>query len=132
MRSNSGEWIEINELELKGRIGVPEKERETPQRLVVSLQFQIPEAFQCLGDRLERTIDYAAVAREIEKVVETTGAHLIETLISEIGDALMARFPLNRLQIELRKYILPNAGYVSVRLEKRSAGPRKSGKHSRV
>jgi 7,8-dihydroneopterin aldolase/epimerase/oxygenase len=121
MQSNSGEWIEINELELKGRIGVPERERETPQRLVVSVRFQISATFQSLNDRIERTVDYALVAKEVEKVVGATGAHLIETLIAEIGEALMARFPMDRLRIELRKYILPNAAYVSVRLDKRKA-----------
>jgi len=119
MLSTSGEWIEINELELKGRIGVPEGERESPQRLVVSLRFQIAATFDSLEDRVERTVDYGLVAKAVEKVVGTTGAHLIETLIAEIGDTLMARFSMERLQIELRKYILPNVGYVSVRLDKR-------------
>ncbi len=123
IRNNSGEWIEINELELKGRIGVPKEERETSQRLVVSLRFQITATFHSLDDRVERTVDYAVVATEVEKVVGTADTHLIETLILEIGDALMARFPMHRLQIELRKFILPNAGYVSVRLEKRRAYP---------
>jgi dihydroneopterin aldolase len=121
MPPNSGEWIEINELELKGRIGVPEAERETPQRLVVSLRFQISATFQSLNDRVERTVDYGLVAREVEKVVGKTSAHLIETLIGEIGDTLMTRFPMDRLQIELRKYILPNVAYVSVRIDKRKA-----------
>jgi phosphoglycolate phosphatase len=115
----SGEWIEINKLELKCRIGVTEKERVNPQRLVVSLRFQISETFQFLEDRFERTIDYARVAAEVEKVVRMTGAHLIETLIVQICDALMARFPIDRLQIELRKFILPNTDYVSVSLDKR-------------
>ena len=44
-------------------------------------------------------------------------AHLIEKLVSEIGDTLMARFPMQRLEIELRKFILPNARYVSVKSE---------------
>jgi len=115
----SGEWIEINKLELKSRIGVPEEERVNPQRLVVSLRFQISETFQSLEDRFERTIDYARVAAEVEKVVGMTGAHLIETLIVQIRDALMARFPIDRLQIELQKFILPNTAYVSVSLDKR-------------
>ena len=91
--------------------------------MVVSLRFQITATFHSLDDRVERTVDYAVVATEVEKVVGTADTHLIETLILEIGDALMARFPMHRLQIELRKFILPNAGYVSVRLEKRRAYP---------
>jgi len=115
----SGEWIEINKLELMCRIGVPEEERVNPQKVVVSLRFQISETFQSLEDRFERTIDYARVAAEVEKVVGMTGAHLIETLIVQISDALIARFPMDRLQIELRKFILPNTSYVSVTVDRR-------------
>jgi dihydroneopterin aldolase len=48
-------------------------------------------------------------------VVETSGVHLIETLVLDVGDTLMARFPMQRLEIELKKFILPNAHYVSVK-----------------
>ncbi len=111
----SGEWIEINDLEVSGRIGVPEIERESPQRMLVSLRFQIGIPFAGLLDQLDKTIDYAAVAAEVEKIVQTTEAHLIERLVSEIGEALMARFPMERLEVELRKFILPKARYVSVK-----------------
>jgi dihydroneopterin aldolase len=113
----SSEWIEIRDLEVRGRIGVPEDERENPQKLLVSLRFQIETSFAALNDQLERTIDYAAVASGVEKVVATTKAHLIEELISDIGDTLMASFPMKRLEIELRKFILPNARYVSVKTQ---------------
>jgi 7,8-dihydroneopterin aldolase/epimerase/oxygenase len=109
-----GEWIEINDLEVKGRIGVPEIERENLQTLLVTLRFQVETNFAALNDQLEKTIDYAAVAAEVEQIVQTTEAHLIEKLVSDIGDTLMARFPMQRLEIELKKFILPNARYVSV------------------
>jgi dihydroneopterin aldolase len=112
-----GEWIEINDLAVQARIGVPENERKSPQTLLISLRFQIGTAFVALNDELEKTIDYGAVAAEVEKVVETSRVHLIERLVSEIGATLMARFPMQRLEIELRKFILPNARYVSVKSE---------------
>jgi dihydroneopterin aldolase len=118
----SGEWIEINDLEVNGRIGVPEMEREAPQRMLVSLRFQIETKFAAMNDQLEKTIDYAEVAVEVEKVVQTTEAHLIEKLVSEIGEALMARFPMERLEIELRKFILPKARYVSVKTDRKRVG----------
>jgi 7,8-dihydroneopterin aldolase/epimerase/oxygenase len=111
----SDEWIEINDLEVKGRIGVPENERKTPQTLLISVRFKIKTAFAALGDKIERTVDYAGVAAEIERVVTTSRAHLIEKLVSDLGEVLMARFPMLRLEVELRKFILPNARYVSVK-----------------
>ena len=114
MQTRSGEWIKINDLEVRGRVGVPENERETPQRLLVSLRFQIETTFAAVNDQLTKTIDYAAVTTEIEKVVEISRAHLIEKLVLDIGNVLMARFPMRHLEIELKKFILPNARYVSV------------------
>ena len=118
----SSEWIEISDLEVSGKIGVPEIERETPQRMLVSLRFQIETTFAVLNDQLEKTIDYGEVAAEVEKVVQATKAHLIEKLVSEIGDALMARFPMARLEIELRKFVLKKARYVSVKTDWKRAG----------
>jgi FolB domain-containing protein len=120
----SGEWIEISDLEVRGSIGVPENEREKPQKLLVSLRFQIETSFAALGDQLEKTIDYAAVASGVEKVVSSNRVHLIEQLVSDIGDTLMGDFPMKRLEIELRKFILPNARYVSVKSEWRRPSER--------
>jgi dihydroneopterin aldolase len=111
----SGESIEIHGLEVQGRIGVPESERKSPQRLLVTLRYQLETSFAALNDQLAKTVDYASVAFEVDKIVGASRAHLVEKLVSEIGEALMARFPMQRLEIELRKFILPNAQYVSVK-----------------
>ena len=42
-------------------------------------RFQIETSFAGLLDQLDKTIDYAAVAAEVEKVVETSSVRLIET-----------------------------------------------------
>jgi dihydroneopterin aldolase len=110
-----GEWIEIHGLVVQGRIGVLESERQNPQRLLVTLRFQLEISFAVLNDQLAKTIDYASVVFEVDKIVGNSGAHLIEKLVSEIGEALMERFPMQRLEIELRKFILPNVQYVSVK-----------------
>lgn len=111
----SDEWIEINDLEVRGRIGVPENERKTPQKLLVSVRFQIENTFAALEDKIEQTVDYGCVATEVERVVKTSKAHLIEKLVSDLGEALMTGFPMLCLEIELKKFVLPNARYVSVK-----------------
>jgi dihydroneopterin aldolase len=109
------EWIEIADLEVKSKIGVPDEERLAFQRLLVSLRFQIPRGFEELQDQFAATIDYAAVAVETQKIAEQFEAHLVETLASEIASELMKRFPIRRLEVELKKFILPDARYVSAK-----------------
>ena len=113
------EWIEIAELEVQSSVGVAEKERRTSQKLEVFLRFQIAPAFGSLADEIARTIDYGAVANEVSAIAASGSRRLIETLVAEIADGLMARFPMIRLEVELRKFILPNTRYVSVRTARR-------------
>jgi dihydroneopterin aldolase len=110
----SDEWIKIADLEVKSKIGVSEKERECFQRLVVCLRFQIEARFRDLQDGFEKTVDYASVAAAVEEIAEANKAHLLETLVSNIADSLMERFAIRRLELELKKFILPNAKWVSV------------------
>lgn len=109
------EWIEIVDLEVKSKIGVPEKEREGFQKLLVCILFQIDTGFRELNDQLDKTIDYGAVAAEVVRVAEENRAQLLETLVSEMADSLMARFRIRHLELELKKFILPNTRYVSVK-----------------
>jgi len=113
------EWIEIAELEVQSSVGVSEKEQRTRQKLAVCLRFQIAPPFGSLADEIARTIDYGAVANEVSAIAASGSRRLIETLVAEIADGLMARFPMTRLEVELRKFILPNTRYVSVRTARR-------------
>ena len=113
------EWIEIAELEVQSSVGVSEKERRIPQKLALCLRFQIAPSFGSLADEIARTIDYGAVANEVSAIAASGSRRLIETLVAEIADGLMARFPMIRLEVELRKFILPNTRYVSVRTARR-------------
>jgi phosphoglycolate phosphatase len=122
-QSCSDEWIEIADLEVKSKIGVSEKERECFQRLLAGLRFQIETGFRELSDEFEKTIDYAGVAAAIEEVAKANKAQLLETLVSDIADNLMERFPMRRLELELKKFILPNVRCVSAKTVKiRSSG----------
>jgi len=59
------------------------------------------------------------VASEASRIAETAECQLVETLAAEIADALMVRFPMRRLEVELKKLILPNARHVAVRTTRR-------------
>jgi dihydroneopterin aldolase len=116
---SSEEWIEIADLEVKSKIGVPDKERLEFQRLLVSVRFQIGRGFEELQDQFAATIDYGAVAVETQRIAQNGEFHLVETLASEIANGLLKSFPIRTLELELKKFILPNAKYVSVKMTRR-------------
>jgi dihydroneopterin aldolase len=108
--------IRIEELELMGRIGVLDEERAQPQPLTVSVILQPRGGFRGLQDDLGRTVDYAAVCAELEAFVSGRTDKLLETLADAMADQLLRRFELTRVELEIRKFVLPQTRYVAVRV----------------
>ena len=113
------EWIEIKELAVMARIGVPADERRKPQELRINVRYQIGASFKNLGDCFDATVDYSAVAKEVENVASESEYRLVETLVAEIADHLIKRFPMRGVEVEVKKFALPNASCVSVRSTRR-------------
>jgi FolB domain-containing protein len=109
------EWFEIVDLRVLTKIGVPAAERSRPQTIAFNVRFQIRMAFRDLRDDISRTVDYGSIANEIRATAEENQAQLIETLVGDVADRLMTRFPLSRVEVELKKFVLPKTEYVSVR-----------------
>ena len=110
--------IHIANLEVESRIGVPDEERARPQRLTVSVTLEPSVSFASLGDRIENTIDYALVCEAIQRVAAARPRRLVETLAEEIAAQLLGEFPIWRLTVEVRKYILPQTEFVAVRIDR--------------
>ena len=108
--------ILIEELELFVRIGVPEEERSTAQRLTLSLTLFPVGGFQNIQDEITNTINYATLCREVTEFVAIRNDKLIETLADAVAAHLLRTFPLRKIELELRKFILPEVKYVAVRL----------------
>jgi 7,8-dihydroneopterin aldolase/epimerase/oxygenase len=106
--------IRIEELEISARVGVPDEERAVAQRLTVSVVLQPQRSFADLGDDLTQTIDYATVCDALQRVASGSAVRLIETLADTMATHLLAHFPLARVELELRKFILRQTKYVSV------------------
>jgi dihydroneopterin aldolase len=106
--------IHIEQLDVFTRIGVPEEERANPQRLTVSISFWPYQQTSDLADRIERTVNYSAVAEETKNFVGAQSVSLIETLAERLVSHLLKSFPIQRVTIELRKFALEDAKFVSV------------------
>jgi dihydroneopterin aldolase len=110
--------IHIAELELSTCIGVPEDERATPQRLTVNLTVEPRRDFRGLGDAIEHTVDYYALSKAVQALARERPRCLIETLGEEIAALVLQRFAVRAVDVELRKYILPDTAFVAVRLSR--------------
>jgi 7,8-dihydroneopterin aldolase/epimerase/oxygenase len=113
--------IEIRRLRLSTRIGVPDDERATPQTLWITVRMVPGQGFTGLADDISRTIDYHAVALEIQALAAARPRRLIETLALETADLLLCRHPLASVAVTLEKQILPDTDCVAVHLERHRA-----------
>jgi len=117
-RNHTPDQIEIRNLEVTTHIGVPDEERREAQRLSITLILEPNRSFEGLEDRIENTVDYAAVCEAVKKVAASRPRRLVETLAEEVASHLLNRFPIWRISVEIRKFILPETEYVAVRIER--------------
>ena len=118
---NVGDRIHLEGLEVSAQIGVTDQERSAPQRLAFNITLWPTPPQAGLQDDLARTVDYAAVAAETKRFVETRSDRLIETLADALAKRLLDQFRIRRVKIELRKFVLPETKFVSVVLTRDSA-----------
>jgi FolB domain-containing protein len=104
--------IHIEQLEIRVRVGVPDSERAQAQRLILNVTFWPKRAGS--RDDIADTVNYSEVAASLKEFVAQRDYRLIETLAEETAAHLLARFPLRKVAVEVRKFILPDVDYVSV------------------
>jgi dihydroneopterin aldolase len=110
----AADQIHIEQLEIFAHIGVPEKERATPQRLTVTITLWPKQDTRDSGDQIGRTVNYSAVAEEAKSFARDQSVNLIETLADRLAMHLLGSFAIQKIEIELRKFALPDAKFVSV------------------
>lgn len=114
--------IHIEQLNVFTRIGVPEEERAKPQRLMLNISFWPSPQRSDLADHIERTVDYSTLTEETKNFMRDQSVNLIETLADRLASHLLKRFPINKVTIELRKFALHDAKYVSVIVTRSECG----------
>ncbi len=110
--------IEIRRLKVSTHIGVPDEERASAQDLFITIRMTPSQGFDGLADQIDYTVDYHAVAMEIEALAASKARKLIETLGIEIAEHLLANHPLKSVDISIEKQILPNTDCVAVHLQR--------------
>jgi len=107
--------IIIHGLRIDTHIGVPNEERATAQQLLVNVVLTPLSSFDGLKDDIARTVDYDTAAQRIAALAAERPRHLIETLADEIAHLLLSEFAAQSVEVEVRKFILPQTEYVAVR-----------------
>ncbi len=108
--------ITICDLEVFYHVGVPDAERAQPQRLLLTVELAYDFTDAAAMDELTKTIDYYAVSQRLLRYGEGRSWKLIEKLAADIAGTLLLEFQPASVSVEVRKFIIPQARHVAVRL----------------
>ena len=92
--------IELHGLDVHGFHGVLDEEQRQGQRFLFDLRLEVVHP---AADRIEDTVDYREVAACVREVSDGRRFHLLESLAAAVADELIARFPLRRARVTVRK-----------------------------
>lgn len=118
--------IIIKGLTVKSLIGVYDWERQAKQSLEIDLALSLDLSAAAASDRVIDTIDYAALAGNIEQLADNATFELLEALAKHLMDHCFTYRGVTQVKIAITKpNILPNAKAVTVELN--STGPNLHG-----
>jgi FolB domain-containing protein len=106
--------LSLVDLELTCHLGVPTEERVKPQKILCTAIFPVPNLKKAADtDNLEHTVNYYDLSQLLQKTARQKERKLIETLAADLSQAALAAFPLPWIDLELKKFILPETRYIS-------------------
>ena len=114
--------LELEGLAIFGRHGVLEEERRDGQEFLYDIQLDVGDAGA--SDRIEDAVDYREVADCVREVSASQSFNLIEALAQAVADALLERFPVRSVCVQVKKANPAGVGarYAIVSVERTTSG----------
>ena len=95
--------IYIHDLMLRCIIGIYPQERSETQDVVVNVAMECDLARAGQTDRIEDTVDYKSIKKEIIRLVEGSSFNLIEKLAAEVAQVCLAAAGVRRVTVTVDK-----------------------------
>jgi dihydroneopterin aldolase len=84
-------------------IGIDSSEQHVPQPVRMNLAIGVPSIRACSTDRIEDTINYAAVRSALHALLATHGVRLLEALAEAVARLLITEFGAHWVRVALAK-----------------------------
>lgn len=108
--------VEVHGLEVFGRHGVNEDEREAGQTFLVDVTLERSEPS---ADSIEATADYRVVRDVVQRVSANNAYRLLESFAAAAADELVAALPGVAVRVRVRKPGVSWAEWTGVTVERR-------------
>jgi dihydroneopterin aldolase len=111
--------VRIHDLRVPAYLGVRDWERHVRQIVVIDLELTVDTRPAAAEDRIERAIDYGAVARRVREHVGGAHTRLIETLADRTATLVLREFAVEAVRVRITKpRVIPDARGASVEIER--------------
>ncbi len=84
-------------------IGVPKRERETPQPLIVDVVLSADLDSAARADDVRRTVDYKIVVDKVRKMVEESHCKLLEALALRLCQGILEDRRIGSVTVSVQK-----------------------------
>ncbi len=108
--------ILIKALQCMAHVGVPEAERRRKQKILLDLELELDLKAAGRQDRVEVTLDYAAVAAEVQKIAGQKSFRLVEALAEQTAAIILKKFKPDSVKVRVRKFSVPGTRSVGVEI----------------
>lgn len=95
--------VYINGFTAQTVIGIDASELHDPQPVRLDLAIGVPSLRACLTDRIEDTVDYAAVHDALGLLMASHGVQLLERLAEKVAQLLIEDFGARWVRVSLAK-----------------------------
>jgi dihydroneopterin aldolase len=107
--------VQVHGLELFGRHGVDDDEREQGQTFLVDVTLHVQEPAE---DSLDATFDYRRARDLVRSINEGRSYKLLETFAAAAADALVAEPEIERVSVTVRKPGIAWADWTAATVER--------------
>jgi len=109
----------IRDLELIASVGVYEHEKRYEQRVVVSLDLLVEDAYDGSSDRLDLVYDYDSAIHAVKDTVAEGHVNLVETLAERIASRCLADPRVRSARVRIEKPdVLPACKAIGIEIER--------------
>jgi FolB domain-containing protein len=117
--------IFVDNLRLDCLIGVTEEERRQPQKIIVDMDLTLDLGRAAISKRIEDTVDYREVRRQVSGFVSSGEFMLLESLAEGIASLALDRFKIDGVVVKLRKEKYAVEPSIGIEIERiRGTSPR--------
>ena len=111
------QYLTVNSLRAKVRIGVDPAERAYPQVVEFSIRMAVDISEATRSDRLADTVDYQQLCIKLQEFLSSNSWHVLEKLVFDVANqCLEFSNMIQEIQIKGTKRIIPDIEGFSVEL----------------